>query len=172
MNTPNNPIDVGFPETNLLEKSKKYPVASKGKRFANYLIDTTIVNVFFFSFFIIVGLVMGFTMPEADVAASLESPGLSLLINISAIFIYPIYYLILEGIFKGKTIGKLLTKTRAIDEDYEKMNGEQLVKRSFSRMIPFEAFSYLGDRTDGWHDRISDTIVVEDHPDFNEDFRR
>ena len=35
------------------------------------------------------------------------------------------------------------------------------LKRSFSRMIPFEAFSFLGSEARGWHDTISKTYVVD-----------
>ncbi len=33
--------------------------------------------------------------------------------------------------------------------------------RSFSRLIPFEAFSFLGTPCRGWHDSISKNYVVD-----------
>lgn len=36
-----------------------------------------------------------------------------------------------------------------------------IVKRNFSRLIPFDAFSFIGDSSYGWHDSISKTYVVD-----------
>lgn len=68
----------------------------------------------------------------------------------------------MEGAFNGKTIGKYLTKTRALREDGSPLGWDKAFVRSLCRLIPFEGFSYLGSNLLGWHDTISKTMVVED----------
>ena len=46
-----------------------------------------------------------------------------------------------------------------IDEYALKPEPGKIVLRSLSRLVPFEAFSCLGDR--GWHDRWTQTFVVD-----------
>ncbi len=70
------------------------------------------------------------------------------------------YYILLEGM-SGKTIGKLMTGTRVVDMHGEKPGFRRIVKRSIARLIPFEAFSFLGNANRGWHDSLSDTYVVK-----------
>ena len=43
----------------------------------------------------------------------------------------------------------------------EKPTNQAIVKRSLSRMIPFDALSFLGTNGKGWHDSISNTYVVD-----------
>jgi len=54
----------------------------------------------------------------------------------------------------------LLTGTRAVTLDNQRMDFSTTFIRSCSRAIPFEAFSFLGDN--GWHDSLSGTKVIED----------
>ena len=77
--------------------------------------------------------------------------------NMVLMFIYLSYFFVTEGIF-GRSIGKFITGTVLVDENGEKPDFGSVVKRSFSRLIPFDNFSFLGNR--GWHDSISDTYVV------------
>lgn len=70
------------------------------------------------------------------------------------------YYLILELTF-GTTIGKLVSRTMIVDEFGEKPLLHAYVVRSFSRIIPFERFSFLTAFCRGWHDIISNTCVVD-----------
>jgi uncharacterized RDD family membrane protein YckC len=71
------------------------------------------------------------------------------------------YYIISEGLFQ-RTLGKLLTGTRVVTADGGRPTFGQIVGRSFARMIPFEAFSFLGGDGGpvGWHDSLSGTRVV------------
>jgi uncharacterized RDD family membrane protein YckC len=50
----------------------------------------------------------------------------------------------MELAFKGRTIGKLITGTKAVNEDGTEMSPKTIVIRSLIRMIPFELFSALG----------------------------
>jgi uncharacterized RDD family membrane protein YckC len=61
----------------------------------------------------------------------------------------------------SQTIGKLIFGTIVISQDtLSKPTIAQIFIRSICRIIPFEAFSYINSRPCGWHDSISNTIVV------------
>jgi hypothetical protein len=72
-----------------------------------------------------------------------------------------LYYLPQEA-FSGRTLGKMITGTRAVNEDGTKLTFGRALGRTLCRYIPFEAFSFLGGngRPRGWHDRISRTKVI------------
>ena len=71
------------------------------------------------------------------------------------------YYLFCEGIW-FKTIGKLITGTRVIDASGSNPTFVQIITRTFIRFIPLEFLTYLdgSKRPSGWHDRWSNTRVI------------
>ena len=71
-------------------------------------------------------------------------------------------YWILSEYFFGKTPAKFLTKTKVVTKFGTKPSFWTIVGRTLCRLIPFEAFSFLGSRPVGWHDSISGTLVVND----------
>jgi uncharacterized RDD family membrane protein YckC len=74
---------------------------------------------------------------------------------------FALYLSLVELIFKGMTLGKLITGTRAVREDGSPITASEAFGRGFSRIVPFEAFSALGSDTYPWHDRWSHTYVVD-----------
>lgn len=133
----NTPLDlVGMPIEN------NYTLASTGKRFGTFLIDyiiTFIINVFII-------YLIGITN--------------ELMPSLIGIVVYILYYFIMEYLF-GRTIGKYICGTVVVrSEDLQKINLSQALGRTFSRLVPFEAFSLLGSQI-GWHDKWNNTIVVE-----------
>ena len=70
------------------------------------------------------------------------------------------FYLILEGIFKT-TPGKCITATVIVNEEGDSPSFGQVIGRTFARMIPFDALSFLGSGARGWHDSMSGTYVVK-----------
>lgn len=121
--------------------------ASKGKRFANYLIDGLITQ--FLSF--VVGMVLGLSGSAND----------DLFATLWGIGIYVGYYLMFEHLNGGRTVGKIATRTKVVTETGQIPTVEMLIGRSFARLIPFEALSFLGAKPNGWHDRLSRTIVID-----------
>ena len=69
------------------------------------------------------------------------------------------YYFVMEAVF-SKTVGKLITGTKVVNETGGRPSIGQFLGRSFTRMVPFEAFSFLGDSCRGWHDRWPNTYVI------------
>jgi len=65
----------------------------------------------------------------------------------------------------GRTLAKYFTGTKVImEKDGTRPNFRSCLFRSFARFFPFglfEAFSYLNARPAGWHDDITNTLVVD-----------
>lgn len=90
----------------LLTEEEFYTRSSAGKRLANYIIDLAIFYLLFFVFGFIVALVSPNIL---DVLAD-ESTGFDLFDRIITLILYALYMSIVEGVFKGKSIGKFITK--------------------------------------------------------------
>lgn len=141
------------------------PLATKGKRLANYVIDLLAI-------YSLILLGMSFMCKEAGAPnpwpASVYTPEpppsiIELLLKmLSPYLILVMYYVVLEYVLGGKTVGKLITRTRALTVEQQRMTLGMVVKRSLTRIVPFEAFSFLGDKAEGWHDKWSNTIVVDE----------
>lgn len=141
----------------IQENFTQYRQASKGKRFANFLIDMIV----FYIFLMILGFTLGIlqVVTKTDLLSWTEDLN-PLVDRLMTMLLYAIYYCLVEGIFKGRTLGKLITKTRTVGEDGLLMNTSELLNRSFSRIIPFDQLSFaFADQ--GWHDRFSHTMVVD-----------
>ncbi len=76
--------------------------------------------------------------------------------------VYVAYYIFFEHFLGGKTLGKFITRTRVVSKDGQRPSFENIIGRSFSRVVPFEAFSFLGSKPSGWHDDWSNTIVIDE----------
>jgi uncharacterized RDD family membrane protein YckC len=76
-----------------------------------------------------------------------------------AVFHYLFYYTICEKAFKGYTLGKLLSGTRAVRMDGQELTLKDAFLRSLSRMVPFEVFSGFGEQP--WHDTWTKTAVIK-----------
>jgi len=131
--------------------------ATVGQRFINYLIDIFIFYLVIFVLGAVAGLMLG------DVEAEGETLfGMPVLIEYLLIYALLIgLYTFLETATKGRSIGKIITKTRAIREDGSNVNFNDALKRSLIRCIPFEQFSAFGGRP--WHDRWSNTKVIREN---------
>ena len=129
--------------------------ADKGTRFLHYIIDVVVFYAVMFLFLIVLGSC------AADFVLSTETDvGASLLLNVIFISLFVFYFGLLEGATKGRTVGKLITKTKVIREDGSPITYGDAFKRSLIRLIPFEPFSaFFGDGM--WHDKWSKTMVVK-----------
>lgn len=132
--------------------------ASKGKRFANFIID--------YIGQLIIGGAIGIAMAiiseitgDYEYVAWIDTMG-TLGEYALGIVILIVYYMFFETI-TGRTLGKYITNTKVLTEDGQKPEADKILYRTLSRMIPFEAFSFLGDEGRGWHDSIAKTVVVD-----------
>jgi uncharacterized RDD family membrane protein YckC len=142
----------------------RYVYASQGQRFLNWLIDNLLIR---FGLAYLTGTAIGFLLAliAPDFIANIAynegemSSGLVILGLIIAYVNYVIYYTFCEQLFKGYTLGKIITGTRAIRQDGKELTFKNALLRSLSRCVPFEVFS--GFSTLAWHDRWTDTMVIK-----------
>ncbi len=132
--------------------------ASGGKRFANYLID--LIGFYFLAF--ITGMVIAMVSPQTIDSIDEENTGFNLAQNMVFILIFILYMFGIEAIFKGKTLGKFMTGTRAVNEDGSNITAKTALLRGLSRIVPFEAFSALGNPSYPWHDQWTKTYVIDE----------
>lgn len=136
--------------------------ASTTRRFFNFVIDYfiggTILGILVGSF---LGLVLTLLKLQHWIAAYQYSTPAKLVMSVLVLIAY---YTFCEYTFQGKTLGKLITRTRVVSLDDQPLKLGQVFRRSFARFIPFETVSFiLGHRScEGWHDRLSKTMVVVD----------
>ena len=123
-------------------KKKNTIIAERSKRFKNYLIDQ-------FSIFIYTTIFVLFIYDPGN-------------LTLAYVIVSSFYYLIMEHFNGGKTMGKIVTKTKAVTIDSDKMSLNTILFRTLSRLIPFDSLSFLFYAKTGWHDMISKTIVVEE----------
>lgn len=126
--------------------------ASAGQRFVNYLIDSIIFNIIL-NFVEII-----FTIGISRIYASNVFINIFINLLITYIFFVLLYFLS-ELILKGRTIGKFVSGTKAVNEDGTEMEPKTILVRSLCRLVPFEQFSAFGGHP--WHDKLSRTIVVD-----------
>lgn len=127
-------------------------LATTGQRFANYLLDW-----------------IGTALLGVVVAAGTEliAPGRIEALNnyLFGIVCLLLYYVPSESTL-GRSPAKFVTGTRVVSRDGSPPGLARVVGRTFARMVPFEAFSFLGGdgRPVGWHDSWSKTRVIRTRP--------
>ena len=119
------------------------------KRLVNYIIDTVCIIVIF----IILLRIIPYAVKGLPFDFELD-------VNIVLLVIYVLYYLILEGL-TGRTVGKVLTKTRTVNFQEKRPSIGQVLIRTLMRLLFIEVFSFFSKIPDGWHDRVSNTKVIE-----------
>ena len=129
--------------------------ADKGSRFLHHIIDVVV----FYAVFFLSSIVLATLAPEFILSIEIDTTN-ALLYNLMCIGLIVLYFGLLEGGTKGRTLGKLITKTKAIREDGSPITYGDAFKRTLIRLIPFEPFSaFFGDGM--WHDKWSKTMVVK-----------
>ena len=123
--------------------------ASRGQRLANALIDTLGYYVLTAVVAIAIGII------DASLFENLSTAGQ----YIFASSIMVLYYFPSEALF-GRTLGKLLTRTRVVSETGGPPDFSQTLRRTLIRLVPFEALTFLSAKPVGLHDRWSGTRVV------------
>jgi len=135
---------------------QSYIIAESGERLANYLIDLILFYVVYFGVNVLIGL---FAVANGKQITTPEDTLDKLLNYVFLYLIYMIYYCFVEGASNGRSLGKLITRTKVVKKDNAPITWEDAFTRSLCRIIPFEPFSgFLGTP---WHDEISKTKVVK-----------
>jgi len=156
--------DLLAEESQHLEQQFVY--ATQGQRFLNWLIDNLLLR-YGLSYLtgMAIGVLLAFIAPDFlnKIALDQEVGNLSvdfwILLYLVSILNYIVYYTLCEKLFKGHTLGKLITGTRAIRQDGQELTFKDALLRSLSRCVPLEPFSGFATLT--WHDSWTDTMVVK-----------
>ena len=133
-------------------------LASKGKRFGNYLIDTIFAYMTIILFVMII-VPINPSLVESMAENGNGTPFIDYVFGYIAMFLY---YFASESLLKGRSIGKFVTGTRAVRFDHDYITTGDAAKRSLCRLVPFDALSFLGSYGYGWHDKWTDTMVVNE----------
>ncbi len=143
------------PTEDLLLLEETYERASMGKRLVNYLIDIAL----YYILMIALGILLILITPNLNVEALEDDDFISIILSL---VLYALYMGSTEALFKGKTLGKLITRTRAVQWDGSPLTTGKAFARGFSRAVPFCVFSALGTPSNPWQDRWTNTMVVND----------
>ena len=128
-------------------------VPSRLIRFGNDIFD--MATGFILIVLVVIFLVF-FGVVEPDFFDNID-PITDRLISITFLLLF---YFISEAIWQ-RTPGKLITGTKVIASDGTKPTLGAIAIRTLVRFVPFDAFSFLGDRVRGWHDKWSGTYVIK-----------
>ena len=144
-------------------ETNDFVYATQGQRFLNWLVDNLLMR-FGLSYLsgLGIGFIIGIAAPEffENNAYDTGMSGYLVLITFLVGYLnYIVYYTVCEKLFKGYTLGKLITGTRAIRQDGGELSFRNALLRSLSRCVPFEVFS--GFNTLTWHDSWTDTMVIK-----------
>jgi uncharacterized RDD family membrane protein YckC len=146
-------------ETNdLLNFESTLVRATGGQRLANYLIDIAS----FYALFIILGIIIALVSPSTIENLDTDTGGFQLIDRLISLLLYAVYLGFAETVLKGKTLGKLITGTRAVNLDGSKITASTAFSRGFSRAVPFCVFSALGSPCNPWQDKWTDTMVIDE----------
>ena len=155
----NQPTETGLSEK--LNSEIQVTLATTIQRFLNFFIDNLLMR-FGLSFLTGIGvrILLGLFYPEYIIRLSENPDRLDLLIWVYLLWIINtlLYYTICEKGFKGYTLGKLITGTRAIRDDGNELTFKDALLRSLCRLVPFEWISGFGYP---WHDTWTKTMVIK-----------
>jgi len=161
MNTnPEIPADeTATGETNILD-DVHYTLyqATSGKRFVNYLID-------WLGFYLVWRLLLIQLLAQLLFLINFPIEDRLALYAFSYLAVATVFGLVVGGVEAatgGKTLGKLITGTRAVNDDGSRISAKTAFLRYLVRLVPFEAFSALGNPSYPWHDRWTKTLVIDE----------
>jgi uncharacterized RDD family membrane protein YckC len=150
-------MEPNIESNDILIPEDRYVRAEAGKRFVNYFVDIIVFYIVIFAG----GFIVGLLNPEAlDNLA--EESGYGIVDRIIFLGMYAIYMGTVEGLFKGKSVGKLITRTKAVNLDGSRIGWKEAFARGFSRAVPLCVFSAFGTPCDPWQDKWTSTMVIDD----------
>jgi len=128
--------------------------ADSGKRAVNYIIDL----ISFYLFVCLIGILIGLYSPAFIVSLENANP---LVDKLGSILLFGLYMGSIEAFTKGRSFGKYVTKTKAVNTDGSNITFEKAFSRGICRSVPFDPLSALGAGCNPWHDKWTSTTVIE-----------
>ncbi len=131
--------------------------ANRNLRFVNFLLDRFAFYLFLKGFYFMrLNYMPSFVYRTDRITANIIN------VLIGLIF-YAIFMGLTEALFRGKTLGKLITGTRVVNPDGTSISTRTAVVRGLIRIVPFEPFSAFGGPwPHPWHDKWTNTYVVKE----------
>lgn len=153
-------LDTGFIEDTIVRleaehRHQRLADADKGNlgaRFAHVFVDTCICHILGFALAVAAMYVVPY-------ASSNEAETFQLLLSAMFLSAFFLYYVGMEFAFQ-RTVGKFITGTKVLMADGSKPGFGAILKRTFCRLIPFDAVSFTFMK-EGFHDSLSGTKVVK-----------
>ena len=146
-------------ENNLLNEFTEpaFEYAGAGQRFLNYIIDVIAFYILFILFSLVAGIAFAYSYPGEGIEGA---TGFTLILYMGSFITFCIYYTLLEG-SRGRTLGKLITKTKVVSEAGKPISYGKAFIRTLIRLIPIEFLTRLSG-SKMWHDDWTKTMVVKD----------
>jgi len=145
--------EYGDPEHHILVE------ATRWQRFFNLVVDLCVMLLVYIPMMQYLARIEDFR----NFLAPLEGVGEGrLTLYLLLILARTIYYMFFEAFFNA-TPAKFLSETRVTDESGNPPKVKNVAGRTFARFVPFEALSFFG--AHGWHDKWSDTYVLQEQRD-------
>lgn len=142
-------------QAKLLEEiDLNYCKASMGKRFANYVVDV----ISFYILLVLTSIGLVYLRPEFTD----EDDGSGIVGDVIYLICYALLMFIIEAFSRGKSLGKLITRTKAINIDGSDINFQKAFLRNIIRCIPLDVISAFGIPSNPWHDLWSHTMVIDE----------
>jgi uncharacterized RDD family membrane protein YckC len=138
-------------------KLVRHKSAMAMRRIGNHIFDMLIFKAIVYSIVLLIAFsLVFFGLVEPEFFEEID-PLIDWVLGISLLILY---YFIFESIWQ-RTPAKFITGTKVVTYDGTKPTTGAIAKRTLIRLVPFEAFSFLGERVYGWHDRWSGTYVIK-----------
>ncbi|CAL1520229.1 RDD family protein [Chitinophaga sp. MM2321] len=133
-----------------LKEAHTFEPATRWHRFANFVID----------YIVVLGILLVLIVAFYTLSDATEELGtLELQILFAVLFV--VYYGLMEGYVNGRTVGKMITKTRVVRHDEQPMSVSKALLRGVTRLVPFEPLTGFGSAP--LHDKWTDTYVIKDN---------
>jgi len=133
--------------------------AGLGQRCLNCLIDMIVLGFLLITIDIAVIVFLYFAVGTEQLQSNGEL--LNNLFGVLDAIIFVGFFTCIEGLSKGRTLGKVITGTKAVRPNLQPITWKDAFMRSLCRIIPFEPFSGLLISPAFWHDSLTKTIVIK-----------
>lgn len=125
---------------------------SAGMRLVHLIVD----NIAFFILYYGAWFIMLFVAGPERILDMAQHFWMNYFISLATYFLF---MFLMEGISKGRTLGKLISGSRAVKVDGSFITWKDAFLRTIIRFVPFEPLSILGGSF--WHDKWSHTRVAK-----------
>jgi uncharacterized RDD family membrane protein YckC len=142
-----------------LSAENKFVRASAFQRSINYLVDAIAFNIILLVFMYFVTALSIIEVEDLET----NSLGFEIFERLAWFVAYAFYMGIFETLCKGKSLGKFLTGTKAVFINGDRLSIYAAFARGFFRVIPFNPLSAFGTPCRPWHDKWTDTMVIDEN---------